>query len=122
DEPPVAAVIPFGVPAGVSAANLNASCEAALRRIPGLKVVTAAQWDKEAKESNAGDDLEAMAKRLEADVLVTGSLAQVPQGWRLSIDVFDDKASPVGSGSLDLVVPQLGPAAMFLLEELLAKL
>jgi hypothetical protein len=133
DEPPVAAVIPFGAQAPARAGQVTAACEQALRRIKGLKVITGAEWEKEARISGQGDDLEAMARRLAADVLVTGSLSPVrkpgarpgagpPTGWRLSLDILDDHAQPIESVTLDLLVPEIGPAAAFRMEEALARI
>lgn len=121
DEPAVVAVIPFGAPAQVQAGAVTAACEAALRRVVGIRVLAGAAWEREAKESGVGDDLEAMARRLGADAVVTGTLSRDGAGWRLSIDVFDERGQPMESASLELLVPEIGPAAAFRLEDLLAR-
>lgn len=121
DEPPAVAVIPFVSQPPGRPAQLSGACEHALRRIKGLRVVGAVQWEKEAKESGQGDDLEAMARRLDARVLVTGSLSRRGQGWRLGIDLFDAQAQPLQSFELELLIPEVGPAAAFRLEEALAR-
>jgi hypothetical protein len=119
NEPAVVAVIPFGAPTPAQAGAMTAACEAALRRVAGIQVLPGAAWEKEAKESGAGDDLEAMARRLGADAVVTGALSRDGAGWRLSVDVFDERGQPVESSSLELLVPEIGPAAAFRLEDLL---
>ncbi|MCS6915557.1 MAG: hypothetical protein RMK29_00380 [Myxococcales bacterium] len=122
EDQPAVAIIPFGAQSASQVLHINAACEQALRRIGGLRVLSAAQWEREARESGQGDDLEAMARRLDAAVLVTGSLGRAPGGWRLSVDVFDNRGMPLQSFDLDLVVPEIGPAASFRLEEALARI
>lgn len=121
EETPVAAVIPFGAPQPAQAQHMTAACEEALGRIKGLQVIKGAQWDKEARESGQGDDLEAMARRLDADVLVTGTLSKGRDGWVLALDLFDDHLNSLGNIKLDLYQPQIGPAASLRLEDELAR-
>lgn len=117
DDPPVAAIIPFGARDPKVAEQLAAACEAALARISGLKVLPPARWRKEADESGEGADLEAMAKRLGADVLVTGALGGTAGAPKLAIDILSEKGLPLGSFVIPLGGPPiaLGPAADFLL-------
>ncbi len=122
EEPPTVAVMPFGGSQPQIIEHLNQVCEKALRRIAGLKVLNAAQWSKEARESGQGDDLEAMARRLGADLLVTGTLSQVKGWWRLSVDVFNDKGLPISALVVDSLTPDLGATATFQLEEGLARI
>lgn len=122
DEPPVAAIIPFGAKLPKDAEALAALCERALHRIRGLTILPPARWRKEAEESGQGDDLEAMAKRLGADVLITGTLSGSGDARKLSLDVFSEQGLPLGAFEIPFFGDPPGAAAEFLLEDGLARL
>lgn len=122
DEPPTIALIPFGAKVPADADRLAASCNAALLRLRGVRVLPPERWRKEDAESGEGSDLEAMARRLGANLLVTGSLSGSGEDLKLLMDVFGANGLPIGSFTVPLLEPRLGPAADFLLEDELARI